>query len=81
MAPTLASIVVYEEEYLAKLHQQPLVWIRYIKDVLMIWPHPKQDLVEFLHGLNLLHSNLRFTMDTSYIYLHSIPGPHNIKGC
>ena len=71
MAPALASIVVayYEEEYLAKLHQQPLVWIRYIDDVLMIWPHPKEDLVEFLHGLNLVHSNLRFTMEISYIFI------------
>ena len=69
MVPALASIVVahYEEEHLVKLHQQPLVWKRYIDNVLTIWPHFKQDFLEFFHGLNLVHSNLRFTMEISYI--------------
>ena len=69
MVPALACIVIahYEEEYLAKLHQQPLVWKRYIDDVLTIWPHSKEDLMEFFHSLNLVHSNLRFTMEIPYI--------------
>ena len=69
MALAFASIVVahYEEEYLAKLHQQPLVWKRYtcIDDVLTIWPHSKEDFIRFFHGLNFVHSNLRFTLEIS----------------
>ena len=69
MAPALASIVVayYEEEYLLTLQQQPLLWIRYIDDVLTIWPYSKADFLKFFQGLNCVHSNLKFTMELSYI--------------
>ena len=29
--------------------------------------HSKEDFLEFFHGLNLVHSSLRFTMEISYI--------------
>ena len=69
MAPALASIVVahFEEQYLAKLQQQPLLWKRYIDDILTIWPYSKKEFLEFVHNLNLVHPNLRFTMEISYI--------------
>ena len=69
MEPALASIVVahYEEKYLAKLQQQPLVWKRYIDDVFTIWPYSKEGFMEFFNGLNLVHSKLRFTMEISYV--------------
>ena len=55
MVPALASIVVahYEEKYRNQLHQKPLVWKRYIDDVLTIWPYSKLDFQNFYNGLNL----------------------------
>ena len=69
MAPALASIVVarYEEEYLDSLQQKPLVWRRYIDDVLTVWPYSRQEFSVFFEGLNRMHPNLRFTMEISYI--------------
>ena len=69
MAPTLASIVVahYEEQHLATLQQQPLLEKRYIDDVLTIWLYSKKEFLEFFHNLNLVHPNLKFTMEISYI--------------
>ena len=43
------------------------MWKRYIDDVLAIWSYSKQDFVEFVKGLNLVHPNLRITMEISYI--------------
>ena len=57
----------YEEEYLASFHQQPLVWKSYIDDILVIWPYSKENFLNFFHGLKLVHSNLRFTMEIFYI--------------
>ena len=50
MAPALASIVVahYEEEYLDKVSRQPIVWKRYIDDILVVWPYSKEDFLVFL---------------------------------
>ena len=69
MAPALASIVVayYEEQFLTKYELKPLLWRRYIDDVLTIWPYSKQDFKLFFEGLNSIHPNLKFTMEISYI--------------
>ena len=69
MAPALASIVVahYEEKYLESLHQRPLMWKRYIDDILVVWPYSKRDFITFFNGLNCMHPKLKFTMEISYI--------------
>ena len=68
MEPALASVVVAhnEEKYLNHFYHKPLVWKWYIDDVLTIWPYSKQDFLKFFDGLNLVHPNLRFTMEISY---------------
>ena len=70
LAPALASVVVayYEEEYLDTLRQQPLVWKRYIDDILVIWPFSRDDFSWFFFGLNnCVHPKLKFTMDISFM--------------
>ena len=69
MAPALASIVVayYEEEYLSRLQLKPLLWRRYIDDILIVWPHSRHDFLVFFEGLNHVHPNLKFTMEISYM--------------
>ena len=66
MAPALASIVVahYEDKYLESLQQQPLVWKRYIDDVLVVWPYSKVDFKKFFDGLNRIYPFQFFTVYT-----------------
>ena len=43
VAAALASVVVvhYEDKHLESLHHRPLVWRRYIYDILVVWPYLK----------------------------------------
>ena len=65
MVPTLMSIVAahYKEKYLNNIYQKPLVWKRYINDVLTIWPYSKPDFFNFFNSPNVVHHNLNFTME------------------
>lgn len=69
MAPALASVVVayYEDMYLESRQLLPLVWRRYIDDILAVWPYSTGDFLDFFDGLNRVHPNLRFTMEISYL--------------
>ena len=69
LAPALASVVVayYEEEYLDTVPYLPLVWKRYIDDILVIWPYSREEFDRFFIGLNCIHQKLKFTMEISYI--------------
>ena len=68
MPPALASIVIayHEKNYLESLQQRPLLWRRYIDDVLAIWPYTKVDFENFFHNLNLINPDLRFTLEILY---------------
>ena len=54
MVSVLVSIVVahYENKYLKQLHHKPLVWKRYIDDVLTIWLYLKHEFQNFLTSFN-----------------------------
>ena len=67
MAPSYANIFMAElEETLLKNYpKQPLLWKRYIDDVLCIWPGPQQELTCFIHYLNEAHPTIKFTHESS----------------
>lgn len=67
LAPAMASLVVamYEDEFLKNYNQGPLVWKRYIDDVLVIWPHSRLALQDFIEDCNRIHPNLKFTATVS----------------
>ena len=44
----------------------------YIDDVLTIWPYSKKNFLEFFRNLNLVHPNLRFTMEIHVSYVSCI---------
>jgi hypothetical protein len=46
-------------------HIQPLVWLRYIDDVFMIWTHTMQDLNDFVEHLNSRLPTIKFTLECS----------------
>lgn len=63
MAPSFAGLVMatLEEDFLASEPTQPLLWRRYIDDIICIWPDGEDTLKEFLNRLNGYHTTLKFT--------------------
>ena len=67
LAPAMTTIVVgdLEEPYLDRCTKQPLLWVRYIDDVFMVWAHSREDLLEFVSGLNRMAPRITFTYTLS----------------
>ena len=65
-SPTVANIYmsVILRNFLNTQQQQPLLLVRYIDDIFMIWPN-NQHLGQFLHNLNNFHPKLHFTHEHS----------------
>ncbi len=66
-APIIANLVmgVFENTHVYTYHLQPLLWIRFIDDIFMLWPHGKESLLEFVQHLNSVHHSLKFTCESS----------------
>ncbi|MCP3932107.1 MAG: hypothetical protein GY705_23795, partial [Bacteroidetes bacterium] len=66
MAPNFANIFmhIFESTHLKNAPIQPLIWKRYIDDILAIFTCSKQELNTFLNWLNNLHPTIKFTMET-----------------
>jgi hypothetical protein len=43
---------------------KPLLWLRYVDDTFVVWPHGLEQLHIFLGHLNSLRPSIRFTMET-----------------
>ena len=67
MAPSYANIFMaeLEEELLANYPITPLLWKRYIDDILCIWPGPPSELNQFMQYLNQSHPTIKFTHESS----------------
>ncbi|GJQ76462.1 hypothetical protein Trydic_g2175 [Trypoxylus dichotomus] len=39
------------------------VWLRYVDDTFVIWPHGEEEVNGFLHHLNGLEESIKFTME------------------
>ena len=65
-SPTVANIFmsVLLKDFMSKSNAQPHVLVRYIDDILIIWPKT-QDHEAFLNSLNKFHPNIKFTVTTS----------------
>jgi peptide-methionine (R)-S-oxide reductase len=67
VAPSFANIFMadFEERYVYNYHTQPLVWLRYIDDIFMVWNHNRESLDSFLKYLNECHHSIKFTSEIS----------------
>ena len=67
MAPAYANIFMaeLEEGLLRNYHTTPILWKRYIDDILCIWPGPPDSLKEFIRFLNRSHGTIKFTYECS----------------
>ena len=54
-----------EHKILNSLVEKPLVWLRYIDDIFMIWQHEEEALTEFLKILNSCHPTIKLTAEYS----------------
>ncbi len=67
MAPSYANIFMaeLEEELLDNYPIKPILWKRYIDDILCIWPGPPSELDQFMLYLNQAHPTIKFTHECS----------------
>ena len=67
VAPTLANLFMgyFEEKHVYSYKLQPTMWVRFIDDIFMVWPHGKTELEAFINHLNRVHSNIKFTSEFS----------------
>jgi hypothetical protein len=67
LAPSLANIFMgnFEEKYVYTYHLQPLLWKRFIDDILGIWTYSLKSLLDFFDHLNSCHNSIKFTVEHS----------------
>lgn len=67
MAPAYANLFLdsLERNFLQQQDPAPVLWKRYIDDILVIWNATKEELEKFLLDLNNLHPTIKFTSDIS----------------
>ena len=74
MAPSYANLFMdrLERKFLEKEPLKPLLWKRYIDDILCLWIGSRSELEHFLERLNNEHPTIKFTWsisDTQVEYL------------
>ena len=67
LAPALATIYIgqIEETFLERRPKKPTLWVRYIDDVFLIWPHSLKEFNSFLADLNKQHERIKFASKIS----------------
>jgi len=65
LSPVIAKFFMedFEKKAVEQATHKPTCWYRYVDDTFTIWPYGRERLTEFLHHLNGLHSNIKFTME------------------
>ena len=67
MAPSGACLFMgrLEENFLSDAPKKPLIWLRYIDDVFLIWTHGEEELDNFIAHCNSRHPTIKFTAERS----------------
>jgi len=67
MAPAYANLFMadLEEKLLQNSTTDPILWKRYIDDILCIWPGSPEQLQNFIDYLNRAHPTIKFTCECS----------------
>nr|XP_054774674.1 uncharacterized protein LOC129282841 [Lytechinus pictus] len=67
MAPAYANIfmAILEEDFLSNSQLQPTLYLRYIDDIFIIWPHGVDELKSFHDRFESQNLNIKFTMESS----------------
>ncbi|CAM4564674.1 unnamed protein product [Lepidochelys kempii] len=72
MAPQYANIFMadLEQRFLSSRPLTPLLYLRYIDDLFIIWTHGKEALEEFHHDFNNFHPTINLSLDQSTQVVH-----------
>ena len=67
MAPSHASLFMdkLEIDFLGSCDKTPLIWLRFLDDIFMIWNHSEKDLHDFISKINNCHDTIKFTFKYS----------------
>ena len=67
MAPQYANIFManLEENFLQNTHNKPLIYLRYIDDIFLLWTHGEEKLLQFYKNVNVKDPNIHITMNHS----------------
>ena len=67
MAPSFASLFMgkLEMDFLDSCDKTPLIWLRFLDDIFMVWNHSEQELHEFISKINKFHDTIKFTFNYS----------------
>ena len=65
LSPVIANMYMehLEETALRTAPLQPTLWIRYVDDTFVIWPHGHNELRRFHEHINQQHPNIQFTIE------------------
>ena len=55
----------FETKTLENWPLKPIIWLRFIDDIFMIWTHGENKLLEFIKYLNSIHPSIKFTHEFS----------------
>ena len=68
LAPAYANLFMgkLEHEILSHAPYKPLLYKRYIDDILILWPHSELELNNFLLAMNSFHPSIKFASERSY---------------
>jgi len=67
MAPQYANIFMadLEERFLHSFPMKPLLYLRFIDDIFLLWPHGEKSLLQFHSRLNMADPHIKQTLDYS----------------
>ena len=55
----------FEEKMLESFEKKPMIWWRYIDDILFVWEHGEESLKVFREQVNMFHFTIKFTAEYS----------------
>ncbi|XP_050781640.1 uncharacterized protein LOC127035616 [Gopherus flavomarginatus] len=72
MAPQYANIFMadLEQRFLSSRPLTPLLYLRYIDDIFIIWTHGRETLEKFHHDFNSFHPTINLSLDQSTREVH-----------
>ena len=67
LSPNYANLFMdrFKTNALNYWDKKPLIWLRFIDDIFMIWNHGEAELQKFLEYLNNIHEKIKFTHEFS----------------
>ncbi|GJQ68645.1 hypothetical protein Trydic_g17192 [Trypoxylus dichotomus] len=65
LSPALSNIYMeeYERREMDLFELKPKMWLRYVDDTFVIWPHGEEEINGFLRHLNGLEESIKFPME------------------